>query len=53
MFIADEFKNWNCEKEINGKWVLARPITGCLKQRIKDAYAVLIGKADAVKFIDQ
>lgn len=37
--------------QINGQWVAARPepFFGWwgFKQRIKDAYAVLIGKADA------
>jgi hypothetical protein len=53
MFIADEFKNWETQTEIDGKWVLARPIIGPFISRIKDAWQVLIGKADAVKFIGQ
>lgn len=57
MFIADQFKNWDATACINDKWVFARPIrfSGLygLRCRIKDAYQVLIGKADAVKFIGQ
>jgi len=35
---------------INGKWIPARPINykcRTLKQRIKEAYAIFIGKAEA------
>jgi hypothetical protein len=42
---------------IDGKWVVARPLSFCglygLVIRVKDAYAVLVGKADAVKFYKQ
>jgi hypothetical protein len=34
--------------EINGKWVPARPMRDCLRYRIKYAWMVLTGKADAV-----
>jgi len=42
---------------IDGKWVVARPlpffgIYGMI-MRVKDAYVVLTGKADAVKFYKQ
>ena len=30
-----------------GKWVPSRPLTGCLNWRLKDAWEVLTGKADA------
>lgn len=39
-----------CSAEINGKWVPARPINyqaRSLKERIKDAWSVFKGKADA------
>lgn len=36
-----------CQKEINGKWVPARPILGSFWSRLKDAWQVLTGKADA------
>ncbi len=38
---------------INEVWVLARPVISCLKLRIKDAWGVLIGKYDAIKWWDQ
>lgn len=39
-----------------GKWVIARPINykyRSIKQRIKEAWAVFTGEAEAVKFIQQ
>lgn len=33
--------------KINGKWYPCRPLLCCLRCRIKDAWAVLKGKADA------
>ena len=39
------------QAEINGKWVPARPIRfDSLRSRIRDAWAVLMGKADAFKW---
>ena len=40
----------------NGKWVKARPVNYKYRniiERIKDAYVVFIGHADAVKWTDQ
>jgi len=57
MYVADDLKNWSSQAEVNGKWVLARPLPYYgwygLKIRIADAYQVLIGKADAVRWIGQ
>jgi hypothetical protein len=57
MYIADDIKNWDSQAEINGKWVLARPLPYYgfvgLVMRISDAYKVLTGKADAVRWIGQ
>ena len=39
--------------EINGKWVVARPIKQPLFRRLKDALKVLKGEAEAVKFYRQ
>jgi hypothetical protein len=39
--------------EIDGIWVISRPIVPSLWFRIKDAWLVLIGKADAVTFYKQ
>lgn len=52
MHIIDELLNTRKEI-IPGKWVICRPMRGPLGSRIKDAVAVLKGKADAVKFIGQ
>ena len=53
MHIADNIKDSSVQACINGKWVVARPISYFGLQRIKDAWAVLTGKADAVRFIGQ
>jgi len=34
--------------EINGKWVPARQVPCCRRCRMRDAWAVLTGKADAI-----
>jgi hypothetical protein len=39
--------------QINGLWVCARPLKAPFWMRIKDAFYVLIGKADAVSFFNQ
>jgi hypothetical protein len=36
--------------EIDGEWVPARPLPGPWWWRVKDAWAVLWGKADAFKW---
>jgi len=41
------FKSNNIQTEINGKWVPARPYVDQFTWRIKDAWRVLTGKADA------
>jgi hypothetical protein len=38
---------------IDDNWVIARPVKGTLRERIKDSFTVLVGKADAVKFYKQ
>lgn len=43
----------NQSTQIDGKWVIARPIIVPLICRIKDAWQVIKGKADAVKFYKQ
>jgi len=37
-------------KEIDGQWVPARPLPGPFWWTVKDAWAVLTGKADAVRW---
>jgi hypothetical protein len=55
MYVADYLKDWNTQAKINDKWVLARPLPYYgwygFKIRIADAYQVLIGRADAVRWI--
>lgn len=51
MLKADELK-YN-QTFINGKWVIAKPITQPLSMRIKDAIKVVKGKAEAVVFEEQ
>ncbi len=44
----------NTTAEIDGKWVVARPVPHTsIRYRIVDAFLVLIGKCDAVKFYKQ
>ena len=39
---------------IDGKWVTARPVPeNRVFERLKDAFQVILGKADAVKFYKQ
>ena len=53
MHKADEIKDYP-EEFIDGIWVKARPLNyKWIKSRIKDAWFVLIGKADAVMFYKQ
>jgi hypothetical protein len=37
----------NAQAKISGKWVPARPLIGSWLDRLKDAWRVLTGKADA------
>ena len=58
LHIADELKNWDCQAGIQREdgstfWCLARPMGFkgvCLRQRIKLAWMVFTGKADALKW---
>ncbi len=46
---AIQVKNWDCDKEISGEWVPARPEGSfCLIRRLKLAWKVFTGKADAL-----
>lgn len=38
------------QTKVNGVWIPSRPIVQPLRYRIADAWAVLTGKADAVKW---
>ena len=51
MWTLDDFRKvWNTSAEINGKWVPSRPVVEPFLNRLKDAWAVLVGNADAVKW---
>lgn len=39
--------------EINGRWYVSRPLLPPFVVRLKDAWLVLTGKADAVTFYKQ
>lgn len=39
-----------CQTEIKGQWFPARPLDGPWWWRVKDAWAVFWGKADAFKW---
>ena len=43
----------DAQAEIDNKWVIARPVAGTFIDRIKDAWKVLTGKCEAVKFYKQ
>jgi len=43
----------NVQVEIDGKWVVGRPLTGPFIWRLRDAWMVLKGTADAVVFYKQ
>ena len=51
MLNADEISK--TKTEINGVWVVARPIKDGLRRRIKDAIEIIKGNADAVRFYKQ
>ena len=47
-------KNWPQAGLPNGRWVLARPISGTFRfEKLRAAWEVLRGRADALKWTDQ
>jgi len=38
--------------EVCGRWFTSRPLPGPLRWRIRDAWNVLTGRADAVEFVE-
>ena len=51
---AYQLKHWDCEKEILGKYTLARPEgRGGFIRRLKMAYKVFTGKADVLVWYKQ
>ena len=53
MHLADEIKDYP-QCCINGKWVKARPVNyKFFRTRLRDAWLVLTGKVDAIKFYKQ
>jgi hypothetical protein len=54
IYNADDLKDWPVAAMIDGKYVAARPISGgFIFSRIKAAWLVLIGKADALIWTGQ
>lgn len=51
MLKADKLKDNT--KEIDGMWVIARPMKQIFSRRLKDAIKVLKGKAEGVIFYKQ
>ena len=43
----------NIKTELHGNWYISRPMTPPFPVRLKDAWQVLIGNADAVVFAEQ
>jgi len=56
MIIADELasneKCWPRAGLSDGRWVLAKPLPGPLSWRLRDAWEVFRGRAEAVSFIE-
>ena len=38
------------QAEVDGRWVVSRPVRSCFWRRLKDAWLVLLGRVDAVRF---
>jgi len=54
IYTADELtKEWPQTETGDGRWVLARPLTLGVWRRIKAAFLVLVGRCDAVRWVDQ
>jgi hypothetical protein len=46
-------QQWTEKARINGRWVLARPLSGPFWWRVKAAWGVLTGRYDALEWTDQ
>lgn len=53
IYNADSLKKWNVSALINGRYVLARPLSGTFRWRVKAALGVLTGKYDALQWTEQ
>ena len=57
IYNVDEFRSWNCQKEVNkGQWEMCRPLglQGMfLRHRLRVAWKVFKGEFDAVKWVKQ
>lgn len=53
MIIADELKNDWPQAEISGLWVLSKPVPAPFIVRLRDAWTVLCGRAEAVEFVTE
>ena len=53
IYKADTLKDWDCSSNINGKWVMSRPVQLGMIDRIKTAWEVLRGRCDGLKWEGQ
>jgi hypothetical protein len=54
IYSASEIQRHDVRTEIDGKWVLTRPLNyRSFKKRIKEAWMVFIGKADVLVWYKQ
>ena len=54
VIFADSLKKWNTDAEIDGKWVLARPLgLDGFFYRLSKAWQVFTGKADVLTWYKQ
>lgn len=51
MYLIDNL--FNNKAELYGNWYISRPLIPPLPTRLKDAWQVLVGNADAVTFAEQ
>lgn len=47
MYTLERLRKWDVSTSIGDRWVPGRPLINVFSRRLRDAWAVLIGKADA------
>ncbi len=54
VIFADDLKKWDCQKEIDGRWVAARPLgLDGFFYRLSKVWKVFTGKADVLTWYKQ
>lgn len=53
IYLADALLDWSARAEIDGKWVLARPIGYFGLHRFRMAWMVFTGRADVLTWYGQ